>query len=256
MGTRSEPRGALRHNQSSTTDRPKVLSAGQKVALIALIVAVLAGVLVARDVALVALSVTFTVFFATANLMKLYLIRRGANDPRTLSMSSDIPVRSLDDQLPMYTILLPLYREVAILRQLIDGVRALDYPRAKLDVKLLLEEDDVTTREAVTNLALPPCFEAVIVSGDGPKGKPRARTPGLARAKGDYLVIYDAEDRPERDQLRKSVAAFMSSAPDVVCLQAKLNYFNRTQNLLTRWFTAEYSLWFDQLLPGLQVMDV
>ena len=69
-------------------------------------------------------------------------------------------------------------------------------------------------------------------------------------------MIYDAEDIPDADQLRRSVSAFERADPNVVCLQAKLNYFNRTYNLLTRWFTAEYSVWFDQLLPGLQALDV
>jgi glycosyltransferase XagB len=103
---------------------------------------------------------------------------------------------------------------------------------------------------------LPLSFEVVDVSTLGPTGKPRACNSGLVRARGDFLVIYDAEDRPEPDQLRRAVEAFRHAAPDVVCMQARLNYFNRTHNLLTRWFTSEYSLWFDQLLPGLQSMDV
>ena len=103
---------------------------------------------------------------------------------------------------------------------------------------------------------LPACFDVLVIPDVGPRGKPRACNHGLARAQGEYLVIYDAEDRPEADQLRKSVMAFAEAEPDVVCLQAQLNYFNRTYNLLTRWFTAEYSVWFDQLLPGLQAMDV
>ncbi len=95
----------------------------------------------------------------------------------------------------------------------------------------------------------------VTVRDEGPTGKPRACNAGLVRATGEYLVIYDAEDRPDRDQLRKAVAAFAEAPAEVVCMQAKLNYFNRAHNLLTRWFAVEYSLWFDQLLPGLQSMD-
>jgi cellulose synthase/poly-beta-1,6-N-acetylglucosamine synthase-like glycosyltransferase len=123
-------------------------------------------------------------------------------------------------------------------------------------VKLLLEEDDAETRRAADDMDLPPCFEVVVVPDIGPRGKPRACNRGLARAKGQLLVIYDAEDRPEPDQLRKAVCAFRRVDPQVICLQAKLNYFNRTHNLLTRWFTAEYSVWFDQLLPGMQSADV
>ena len=84
----------------------------------------------------------------------------------------------------------------------------------------------------------------------------RGRATTDSPAKGEFLVIYDAEDRPEPDQLRKAVCAFRRIDPQIVCLQAKLNYFNRGHNVLTRWFTAEYSVWFDQLLPGLQAADV
>ena len=135
------------------------------------------------------------------------------------------------------------------------ALRATD-PEDRLDVKLLLEEDDTETRDATAELDLPDCFDVLVVPDEGPTGKPRACNHGLANARGDYLVIFDAEDRPEADQLRKSVLAFADAAPEVVCLQAQLNYFNRTHNILTRWFSAEYSVWFDQLLPGLQAMDV
>jgi cellulose synthase/poly-beta-1,6-N-acetylglucosamine synthase-like glycosyltransferase len=162
----------------------------------------------------------------------------------------------IEEDLCVYTILLPVFREVSILQQLVDGVLALDYPDHLLDVKILLEEDDTETRTAAESMELPASFELVIVEDVGPRGKPRACNAGLARARGDLLVIYDAEDRPEPNQLKKSVCAFRRVPGDVICLQAKLNYFNRSHNVLTRWFTAEYSVWFDQLLPGLQSADV
>ena len=112
--------------------------------------------------------------------------------------------------------------------QLVDGILSLDYPEDRLDVKLLVEADDDETREAATALVLPDCFEILVVPDVGPTGKPRACNHGLVHARGEYLVIYDAEDRPEADQLRKSVLAFTKAEPEVVCLQAQLNYFNRT----------------------------
>jgi len=64
-------------------------------------------------------------------------------------------------------------------------------------------------------------------------------------------VIYDAEDLPEPGQLREVVARFAEAGDDVACLQARLNYFNARENILTRMFTLEYSFWFDYMLPGL-----
>ena len=103
-----------------------------------------------------------------------------------------------DYDLPVYTVLVPLYREAEMIPQLIDGINQLDYPRRKLDVKILLEEeDDGDTRKALLDHGVPSWFEVIIVPDDGPQGKPRACNVGLQRARGKYLVIYDAEDRPE-----------------------------------------------------------
>ncbi len=154
-------------------------------------------------------------------------------------------------ELPVYTILVPLYREAAIVPRIAQGIGGLDYPKTKLDVKLLCEEDDSETIEAIQRLKLPPHFRLIVVPDSLPKTKPKACNVGLVQAEGEFVVIYDAEDRPEPDQLKKAVAAFRSSSRDLVCVQARLNYFNWRQNLLTRWFTCEYSVWFDLMLPGL-----
>ncbi|MGH7758203.1 MAG: glycosyltransferase family 2 protein, partial [Candidatus Dormibacteria bacterium] len=84
--------------------------------------------------------------------------------------------------------------------------------------------------------------------------KPKACNYGLTLASGDYAVIYDAEDIPDRDQLKQAVATFEAARPELACVQAKLNYYNWNQSWLTRLFTLEYSLWFDLILPGLQAV--
>jgi len=156
--------------------------------------------------------------------------------------------------LPVYTVLVPLYREQAVAQKIIKAVNALDYPQDKLDVKVLLEPDDHETIETLRRAALPPCVELVVVPDSRPKTKPKACNHGLERARGEYLVIYDAEDRPDPDQLKKAVLAFRMAKKRTICLQAKLNYFNPDQNILTRFFTVEYSTWFDLYLPGLHAL--
>jgi cellulose synthase/poly-beta-1,6-N-acetylglucosamine synthase-like glycosyltransferase len=247
----------VRDDESLVVDPapPSVLSRGQKVFLSALLVfVVIAGVL-APMATIVGVNAALIVVFSAGALLKLFLIRRAVRDAEV--RRGIRPAGELGDtELPVYTILLPVYREGNLLRQLVAGIEALDYPRGRLDVKLLLEEDDLETQEAASRLALPSYVECLVVPDVGPRGKPRACNVGLAHARGDLLVIYDAEDRPERDQLRKAAAAFGElRGTDIVCLQAKLNYFNRSYNALTRLFTAEYSMWFDLLLPGLQSLD-
>jgi len=160
-----------------------------------------------------------------------------------------------DEDLPDYTILVPLYKETEVAEKIVKNISAIDYPQDKLDVKLLLEEDDQATIDACRMADLPPNFQTIIVPDSQPKTKPKACNHGLEEARGEYLVIYDAEDRPEPDQLRKAIYAFRNRVqPRTTCLQAKLNYFNPRQNTLTRWFTIEYTTWFDLYLPGLHAL--
>jgi hypothetical protein len=156
--------------------------------------------------------------------------------------------------LPMYTVLVPLYREANIAHGILESLARLDYPARLLDVKLLLEADDAETIDAIHSSPLPAYCEAVIVPVSFPRTKPKACNHGLAAARGEYVVIYDAEDRPDADQLKKATIGFRSAPDDVACIQAKLNYYNADQNQLTRWFTVEYTMWFEFFLPGLRAV--
>jgi cellulose synthase/poly-beta-1,6-N-acetylglucosamine synthase-like glycosyltransferase len=169
--------------------------------------------------------------------------------------------RTADRDLPIYTILVPAYKEASIIGKLVENLGRLDYPQSKLQVLLLLEEDDQETIEAAlaTN---PPSYVTILVTPDGqPRTKPRACNYGLQFARGEYVVIFDAEDRPDPGQLRDAVAAFElntfireridPATPELACVQAALAYFNADYDALTRMFAIEYSHWFDAMLPGM-----
>jgi glycosyltransferase XagB len=156
-----------------------------------------------------------------------------------------------DGALPVYTVLVPLYREGSVLPALIGKLAALDYPADRLQVLLLIEEDDEQTRAALGKLALGDQFDVVLIPPSQPRTKPKACNVGLAYARGELCVIYDAEDRPDPDQLRKAAAAFRQLPPWVVCVQAELQYWNPDTNWLTRCFAAEYALNFSLFLRGL-----
>ena len=145
------------------------------------------------------------------------------------------------EELPVYTILAPLYHEANIAGKLLHAIDQLDYPRKKLDVKLLLEADDTETLEAIRRAGVPDYCEVIIVPDTLPRTKPRACNYGLAAARGEYCVIFDAEDRPDPDQLKKALAVFRRPGSEkLACVQAKLNYFNATYNWLTRFFTVVF----------------
>jgi len=227
------------------------LTGSQKVALaIGLLLLVVA---VAHDwvATLVCINAAAIFFYVSHIGYKFYLVWLSLGRGVEIAPTDEEVAAVGDDELPTYTILIPLYREAEVLERLVSGLQQLDYPASKLDIQLLLEEDDTETIEAAKGMDLPAQFRCVVVPEGLPKHKPRACNYGLALSRGELLVIYDAEDRPEPDQLRKAAAAFRRVPPEVVCLQARLNYYNQRQNLLTKWFTQEYSVWFDLFLPGL-----
>lgn len=162
------------------------------------------------------------------------------------------PGRIADADLPVYTVLVPLFREHRMLPQLVRSLAALDYPPEKLDIKLILESVDDATIAAARALALPPHFQCVIVPDADPRTKPKALNYALQCARGEFAVIYDAEDRPEPGQLREALAAFRAGPANLACVQARLNFYNAHETWLTRQFAIEYAALFDGLLPALQ----
>ncbi|MGQ3676603.1 glycosyltransferase family 2 protein [Xanthobacter sp. TB0139] len=160
-----------------------------------------------------------------------------------------------DRALPVYSILVPLYREAAVVPQLVEALGALDYPPEKLDIKLVVEADDTATRAAIASTALPACMEEVAVADIGPRTKPKALDMALAFTRGAYVCIFDAEDLPEPDQLRRALAAFRGQ-PEVGCVQARLCVDNGDESWISGQFAAEYAAQFDVLLPLLNALEL
>ena len=154
-----------------------------------------------------------------------------------------------DLSLPTYSVLVPLYKEGNVLPQLVRALKDIDYPAHKLDIKIILEEKDFSTRKVAHTLRLPPQIELLIVPRGEPQTKPRALNYALQFARGELLTIFDAEDVPHPLQLRRAARAFAGLPQKVACLQAELAFHNSDENWLARQFTAEYAVQFRLILP-------
>ncbi|WP_108681682.1 glycosyltransferase family 2 protein [Methyloceanibacter sp. wino2] len=229
-------------------------SAWQVWALVLGCLALMAAGLTAPIATAYAVSIGLALVFVPVIVFRLLaafaLTRAGPNE------APEYAARDADRELPTYTILAPLYREAHMLRPLLHALSRLDWPAAKLDIKLILEAADTETVAAAHGLRLPANVELVVVPDRGPRTKPKALNFALPLARGDYLVVYDAEDRPEPDQLRRAYQAFRAGPPNLATVQARLNIYNPEANWLTRQFTIEYSALFDGLLPLLDTMDL
>lgn len=241
----------LHHSRSAII----TLTPAQITIVVALLTSLLTGFWLNFWWMAVGLTAVLSLIYFADMLFNLYLVSKSLHFPPEVSLTDEELAAIDESALPDYTILCPLYKEAAVLPQFVKAIEALDYPKDKLDVQLLLEQDDGATLKAAEELNLPAYFRIMTVPDSLPKTKPKACNFGLNHARGELIVIYDAEDRPDPLQLKKAYLGFSRLGAKVVCLQAKLNYYNPHQNLLTRLFTAEYSLWFDVILPALQSID-
>ncbi len=204
---------------------------------------VIATSLFAAIVAPLEANIAFGLLFMTLTVLRLLAIWPDVPEPT-------VP-RIPDAMLPIYTILVPLYREPSVVPALIAALSDLDYPEARLDIKILIEPDDSETSRALRNVRLGPHITVVTVPEGGPRTKPRALNAGLALARGSLLTVFDAEDRPDPGQLRAAVRAFSDGPAHRACVQARLVIDNSADGWLTRIFALEYAGLFDALLPAL-----
>jgi cellulose synthase/poly-beta-1,6-N-acetylglucosamine synthase-like glycosyltransferase len=155
-----------------------------------------------------------------------------------------------DSALPFVTILVPVYLEAAVVGDLVKHLATLDYPPDKLEVLMLVERRDMETRHAILQADPAPFVRVVELPPGTPQTKPRSCNIGFLLARGDLVVVFDAEDRPEPGQLRFAASRFAIDS-DLACLQARLLFYNGDRNTLTRQFHMEYALRFGMIFPGL-----
>lgn len=241
----------LSHNETAFYN----LISHQKIILLCIGAAFIVAFLIDWHATLVLMLGAMTLLYFADLLFNGFLIYRSFSKSPEIKVNSQEVQEIKEEDFPPYTIFCPLYKEGRVVPQFVDAMNKLDYPKDKLQILFLLEEDDKETIDAVKKANLPKHFQTVIVPHSSPKTKPKAMNYGLLHATGDYIVIYDAEDVPDPQQLKKALLAFEKLGAKTVCVQAKLNFYNPKQNILTRVFTAEYSLWFDLILTGLQSLN-
>lgn len=242
----------LKPEQSART----VITKSQIIALCLMVLVIIIGLVLAPTTTLMILGILMSLVFLISFGLKFLLAWHGSRHRIDVKVTDEDVAALSDKELPIYTILVPMYKEPEVLPILVNALRNLDYPQSRLDIKLVLEADDIETIDAAKHMGLESIFEIIRVPPSMPRTKPKACNYALQFARGELLTIYDAEDKPEPDQLKRVIAAFRKSPNNVACIQARLNYYNADENWLTRMFTLEYTLWFDFYLPALEYLRI
>ena len=244
-------RGLLEDQPASSARAPAATS--QMMAAAVPVGLIIGGFAVVPDATYAALTALIAIPFLCVTLLRMVALRQALAGPqRRVRLGWPPSPAHPDWLLPVYTVLVPLVREANVLPDLVRSLRAFDYPAAKLEIFLVLEAHDPETQAAVLALELPGNFRTLVVPDRAPHTKPKALNYALQFARGDFVVVYDAEDRPQPDQLRRAWEVFRHAPPGLGCLQAQLNIYNPRQSWLARQFTIEYSALFDAILPALE----
>jgi len=224
----------------------------QGIVLAGLALLILAAFIIAPTATFVTLNIAFGLCFLAIAALRYTSIFVGLlAQPTAEERAYDLHGAPTDTELPVYTVMVPLFDEARVLPIIARALEELDYPASKLDIKLIFEESDIETWEVAKALKLPDRFDFIRVPTSMPRTKPKACNFALPFARGELLVIYDAEDMPEPQQLKRAAAAFALGDAKLACVQAQLNYYNWNENWLTRQFAIEYAAFFDLLLPAL-----
>jgi cellulose synthase/poly-beta-1,6-N-acetylglucosamine synthase-like glycosyltransferase len=156
-----------------------------------------------------------------------------------------------DKDLPSCSVLVPVYKEAKLVPQLLGALANIDYPRAKLDILILIEQDDTETAKVLMREHLPPYYSVITVPKGEPRTKPRALQVGLSFARGDMVTIFDAEDIPHPQQLRHAAKQLYAGGARLACVQAQLRIDNADKSWLSKQFALEYASLFTVFLPSL-----
>lgn len=142
---------------------------------------------------------------------------------------------------PSVDILIPAYNEEVVLKETLEAMCALEYP-GELNVFLL--DDGSTDRTGEIAKAFAKLFSRihyVRVPPGTPKGKSRVLNYGLSITDGDYVVVYDADNRPEPSAVRLLVEA-AEGEPGAAGAVGYVKTINARTNLLTRMIALEFQV--------------
>ena len=138
--------------------------------------------------------------------------------------------------------------------KLVAALDALDYPRAKLDNKLVIEEGDDETREALERLDLPLRYQIVVAPDGQPRTKPRALNIALAQAETTSSPCTTPRTSPSPTSCaRRRPRSPPCRARRMPAGAARHRQFR--DSWLARLFAIEYAALFEAVNPGLSRLD-
>ncbi len=167
-----------------------------------------------------------------------YFVRAGTSYPGVSNLRGQT-------SLPLYTILVPLFMEKCVdVSRLRKNIFKTEY--SNFEVIYLCEDVDALLLSFLKSEAVLPNERVMCIPKIPPFTKPKACNYGLEVARGEYIVIYDAEDNPHSLQLL--AAHYVLSTTNYMCVQFPLEFVT-DGTILSVWQFIDYLVWYKRLLP-------
>lgn len=139
------------------------------------------------------------------------------------------------EELPVVTVQLPMFNEMYVADRLLEGVARIDYPKDKLEIQVLDDSTDETQRIASRKVEQLRArgFDATYMHRTNRVGfKAGALEEGLKTARGDYVMVFDADFVPNPEIVQHLIHFFTDDKVGMV--QARWGHLNREYSMLTR----------------------
>ncbi|MGC8851980.1 MAG: glycosyltransferase [Hydrogenobacter sp.] len=144
----------------------------------------------------------------------------------------------LDEDLPTVSVLVPMHNEEKVARHILDLLVEADYPKEKLEIIPINDHSTDRTKEILNEYAQKyPFIRPLHRYEDLPRGKQNGLNDALKMAKGEVIIVYDADYLPPKGQIRTLAVAFKD--PQVGAVMGRVVPINAGKNLLTRLLDIE-----------------
>ncbi len=158
------------------------------------------------------------------------------------------------ENLPMISIVVPVKDEERVVGRLLEALLRLDYPPEKMEILIVEDGSTDKTVEICEEYVRRYPDQVKLLRKSVSNGKPSALNYALKHARGRILAVFDADNVPEPEALKRAVSYFHD--PSVAAVQGRLCTINADENMLTKLVSYEEAMWSETYLRGKDALNL
>ena len=140
-------------------------------------------------------------------------------------------------QMKTISVLIPMHNEEQVLSYVLEALLQCDYDRDRMEIIPIDDNSTDRTRELLEEYHKKYEFIRPIHRKCQDRGKPAGLNDAMKLAKGEIIIVFDADYRPAKDMLKQLAIAFED--PEIGAVMGRVIPYNTNKNLLTRLINLE-----------------